>query len=161
MIPLFSCVQHEWQSQGGDLYGTREERIEEESATLFSKVHSLVSHANIRTTAEVESGVKDKFVNHWRDNPLQSTGSDGKQWFGGVFSKLHWLDIHCVQTLRATKTGFGVISEQGVEAIHKVVNNVIDRHSQGKSKLEQLEYALHILSLRVLCTMYREGLTLF
>ena len=124
MIPLFSFVQHEWQSQGGDLYGTREERIEEESATLFSKVHSLVSHANIRTTAEVESGVKDKFVNHWRDNPLQSTGSDGKQWFGGVFSKLHWLDIHCVQTLRATKTGFGVISEQGVEAIHKGVNNV-------------------------------------
>ena len=74
------------------------------------------------TTAEVESGVKDKFVNHWRDNPLQSTGSDGKQWFGGVFPKLHWLDIHCVQTLSATKTGFGVISEQGVEAIHKVVN---------------------------------------
>ena len=101
-------------AEGGDLYGTREERIEEESATLFSKVHSLVSHANIMTAAEVESGVKDKFVNHWRDNPLQSTGSDGKQWFGGVFSKLHWLDIHCVQTLRATKTGFGVISEQGV-----------------------------------------------
>ena len=38
--------------------------------------------------------------------------------------ELGWLDIHCVQTLRATKTGFGVISEQGVEAIHKVVNNI-------------------------------------
>ena len=135
----------------------------EESARLFSIVHRLVSHANIMTTAEVETAVEavDNFMDHWRDNSLQSRVLNGKQWFGGVFPKLHWLDTHCVQTLRANKTGFGVISEQGVEAIHKVVNNVIDRHSQGKSKLEQLEYALHILSLRVLCTMYREGLTLF
>ena len=110
-------------------------------------MHGLIGHANTMVDQEVKEAVDaiDKFMAHWRDE----MGKD-------VYPKLHHLETHCVYTLRKIKTGFGVISEQGVEALHRVIKNIWKAFAIKKQD-DALMFVLENLCLRTLVQMRKDG----
>ena len=93
----------------------------------------------------------DAFMKHWREYMPVS-----------VFPKLHILETHCVYTLLKIKTGFGVISEQGVECLHRIIKNIFQSNAFAiKRQDDQFMFVLELLCLRTLVKMKKDGLMTF